>query len=127
MKKRKNTKNKLDKHISILAFVLVLFGFYMLTTSTIDFYISFHNFDLSYNIAVITNDVARHTDGKIIMDYRNLRDQYGSNENDTIRYVDSYRESFHSMKNSFPNAIVGGMLFGTGLMILLVEADKKKK
>ena len=127
---------KINKWVSMLGIMvyltLSLIGCVMMVFVAYTWGIQFHNFDLSYNMALWTNDINNADFCNNTFDFRNLRDRYGLGENETTRYQDIYIVSSDLMSRliflAFSGA--GAFFYGMGGLFFLlnhyVESDAEK-
>ena len=118
-----NKKLKKSYSVTIVAIILYMFttvisGWFALISVT-DYMINFHNVDLSYNMALISNDLDKIKDKtgcSIETNYREWRDKYGIGENQTVKYLDSYTSGLDKMNISFLKFGLSMMSFGFGVV-----------
>jgi hypothetical protein len=136
-KKRKSRKKLVTKRLThfigvfgsslilIVGIALVLFAVY-------GFMIQFHNIDLSYNMALMTNDVNQLLIEKNIsleqLDYRMFNDMYDFGK--TAPYTHFYLFAANSLPIMLFVAIIGAFLLGYGFVwniSIHSEYEPKKK
>jgi hypothetical protein len=139
MKKKKSSEeNKINanKWVSTMTVIvyltLSLVGCVLMVLVALAWGIQFHNFDLSYNMALWTNDINNADVCNHSFNFRNLEDKYGLNENDTISYEDAYIVSSDLMQRlvliAFTSA--GAFAYGIGGLIFMlnhyIESEAEK-
>lgn len=102
-----------------LGVILLCFGTLMLCQSCYYFIMGFHDVDLSYNICVLVNDKSQEG---LSSDYRNQYDITSSGNH--MYYTSVYSRGHNAQFRNFMIAIFGGLLFGSGLMVLLENLKK---
>lgn len=95
----------------------VIFGMLLMFFSVYGYMIQFHNLDLSYNIALITNDVNQVLKERNIsidkLDYRLLEDRYEPDK--SAPYTEFYLFSADSMPRLIFLSMIGTLIFSFGL------------
>jgi hypothetical protein len=132
-KKHKTKKRKLKFNIDLFPLNVIL----MAVSLTAIFYLGmsymvyFHNVDLSYNMALMSNDLNDFlidNDISTNIDYRNMEDRYSLNN--TIRYSDAYIVSSEGMLFKLIQVIGASIFFGFTFclnIIMYFEMKYKKK
>jgi len=127
---------KINKYVSNLCITVYLtislIGLVGMVFVAYTWGIQFHNFDLSYNMALWTNDINNADFCNQTFDFRNLRDRYGLGENETVRYGDIYITSGDLMSKlifmAFASA--GSFFYGMGGLLFwmnyYIERDAEK-
>lgn len=110
--------------------LLMLFSIVIVFHSGFIYMINFHNLDLSYNVALITNDVNNYFYKNNIsknFNYRDLADTYDIGK--SAPYTTFYVYSSDSLVERLFFAIVGAVMFGFSFAynIMLYEFKKVKK
>lgn len=91
-------------------------GISLLITSSMLFYVGFHNADLAFNMLRVAN-----ANGLSYYDWVDVYNQAG----DTISYDQSYIIGTDYMQYGFLGMLIAGLLIGS--FITQVKIDKKKK
>jgi len=122
MVKRKVQKRKRKKKLNIskvlhpimffLSIAFTIAGALGMTYSAYTYMIGFHNMDLAYNIAVLSNDVNINLNNTLI-NYRDLYDRYDYNK--TASYPTFYLVAAKSMPQSLYMIILSSMVFMAGI------------
>jgi len=102
--------------VMLSSFMLIL-GMVVMFFSVYGYMIQFHNIDLSYNMALITNDVNQELKDQNIsidkLNYRLLEDRYEPDR--SAPYTEFYLFSADSMPRLIFLAIIGALIFSSGL------------
>lgn len=116
LQSRKSIKLLHNFQILISSFFLI-FGMIVMFFSVYGYMIQFHNMDLSYNIALISNDVNQELKERNIsidrLDYRLLEDRYAPDK--SAPYTEFYLFSADNMPRLIFLAIIGTMIFSFSL------------
>lgn len=100
----------------------------MMVMTAFGYGIQFHNSDLSYNMALWTNDINSAGICNISFDFRKLQDRYGLNETEKDYYEDIYITSNVLMSRLVLFAFLGAgeFMFGlTGMFFMSLQFIEK--
>jgi drug/metabolite transporter (DMT)-like permease len=111
-KKKLNISGILHPIMFFISIIFIIAGALGMTYSAYTYMIGFHNMDLAYNIAVLSNDVNINLNNTLI-NYRNLYDQYDFNK--TASYPTFYLTAAKSMPRSLYMILLSSMLFMAGI------------
>lgn len=111
----KNTINDILAVVNIILYTAIaLLGFFSSCFIAMNWGIQFHNIDLSYNMALISNDI---NNGNMCrnspVDYRQWEDQY--NLDQTISYTDAYMTSSSLLRDLLIYGFASVFAFGIGI------------
>jgi hypothetical protein len=139
MAKKKQSEEKkiiMNKRLStfnvLVYFILSLAGCTIMVFVAHAWGIQFHNFDLSYNMALLINDMNNADSCNETLDFREMKDRWGLGENDTVSYEDVYVSSSDFLSELIFLAFYGAGMFAFGICGLVfmlsqfIESDAEK-
>jgi hypothetical protein len=121
--KRKNRGIFFEDIFFVFSSMLILVGAMGIAYSAYLYMIGFHNMDLSYNMALISNDVNLMMNDTV-MDYRSLRDQYDFGK--FAPYSSFYIGAAHTMPKVLYFIIMSSLIFMLGLFGSITLYDRAR-
>lgn len=118
---KKKTKKYINLNLKsitkILFFIVIVFSIFGLTSAYRSINRIQHNIDLSYNMALISNDLNVHFNGSGILDYRQWEDLASNGK--IYSYVSIYWNSIYSVDKYIYIMMLHTFLITYSLMVLV--------
>lgn len=110
----KTIKLYLKYILQIELLIIILLCVVILTKNYETLGVHKHNIDLSYNVALISNDFNNYFNGSYIIDYRKLKDKTASGE--VLSYVEGYRHSIGEISYLSMHIMYASIVLGAALV-----------